>query len=82
MKFTDLSDYDYSEGETSEDMKIQSNSLSLMGSKNYLLQMGFHLSINKQLEQVDSTFGGKNTVSKLPFPFPKENFVDNKDIIY
>ena len=31
MKFTNLSDYDYSEGETSEDMKNQSNSLSRGG---------------------------------------------------
>ena len=82
MKFTDLSDYDYSEGETSEDMKIQSNSLSRPNSKSFLLQMGFHLPIQKQLEQVDPTFSGKNTVSKLPFPFPKENFIDNKDVIY
>lgn len=81
MRFTELSDYDYSEGETSEDMKMQSGGISMFPSsgKFNVLQVGFHLPIDKQLEAVDQSFGGNNMPSNLPSIYQYENISQNYD---
>lgn len=60
MKFNEQSDYDYSEGETSEDMKLQGNSLlNNKSSSSFSSQFSFRQPIDKQLEDVDINFSGK-----------------------